>query len=135
MIPPALCEMRESMLGTKFDNLVENGPKVQNKWISKEETGNKPVEPMNQIVMVNVFPKTAPGERAIIIVGMHASLNLGIKRRIEESEGLSTKIGPLIQHVNKEAVVEEHQVYDTACCALKPRVLNGFNVGVQVSKR
>ena len=66
------------MLCAELDNLVENRPKVQNEGVSKKETGNEPVKPMHKVVVINICPKAIPGEFTIIIVGMHASLNLGI---------------------------------------------------------
>lgn len=130
MVPPAFRKVRKSVLRAQLDYLVEQLPKMQDECVSEEETCYKPVNPVAEVIVVNVVPEAGPSECTIVVISVSILRNYCVETAIEEAEGFPSEFRPLIQHENQPAVIKEQYIDSTSSCALQPNVLLFLNVRV-----
>ena len=134
MVPPALGKVRETVLCAELNDFVKDRPEVHYEMVSEEEAGDEPVDPVDKVVVVEVFNETFESQVAVIVVSVHSALDLLVKAAVEEAEDLSSELGSLVEHEDEEAHVHQEDAECTADYALDPLVLHSLNVRIQIGK-
>lgn len=96
MVPPALTEVRQDVLPRELKEFIEDAPKVANNGVSKHEGGKKPVNPVNEIVVVQIAPEILQGQVAVVIIGMEVLSHRLVKLGVQEPEQSATSLRSLL---------------------------------------
>lgn len=106
VIPPAFSKMRQDMLCRKLKYLINDTPHMEQRSVSENHSSKKPIDKVDQEVMIHVVQYVEMIQCTVIIVSVKTLRNRLSKTWMNVAKKLSGVLSVLVKHEHQEVEVD-----------------------------